>query len=166
MLKKIGFIGQGWIGKNYADWYEQNGFSIVRYSLEPPHANNKDAIAECDIVFIAVPTPTTPEKGFDDSIVRSMVGLVGTGKIALIKSTVLPGTTRSIQEQHPDKHVLFSPEFLSESTAAYDVANPDRNIVGYVSEAGRGAAQDILDIMPPAPHQALVKAEEAEMIRR
>ena len=30
----IGFIGQGWIGKNYADDFEKRGFDVVRYSKE------------------------------------------------------------------------------------------------------------------------------------
>ncbi len=29
---KIGFIGQGWIGKNYADDFEHRGYRVVRYS--------------------------------------------------------------------------------------------------------------------------------------
>ena len=36
-------------------------FAVVRYSLEEPHVKNGDKIGECDIVFIAVPTPTTPK---------------------------------------------------------------------------------------------------------
>ena len=37
---KIGFIGQGWIGKNYADNFEQRGYDIVRYGMEEEHKNN------------------------------------------------------------------------------------------------------------------------------
>ena len=88
MGKKIGFIGQGFIGKNYADDFEARGYPVVRYSLEEPHINNKEKIAECDIVFIAVNANTTPS-GFDDSNIRSGLGIVGEGKIAVIKSTLL-----------------------------------------------------------------------------
>ena len=38
---KIGFIGQGWIGKNYADDFEKRGFDVVRYSQEEPYVKNK-----------------------------------------------------------------------------------------------------------------------------
>ena len=58
--EKIGFIGQGFIGKNYADDFERRGFEVIRYALEEPYRANKEKIRECDIVFIAVPTPTTP----------------------------------------------------------------------------------------------------------
>jgi len=60
MGKIIGFIGQGWIGKNYADDFEKRGYETVRYSLEKPYVDNKEKIKDCDLVFIAVPTPTTP----------------------------------------------------------------------------------------------------------
>ena len=72
----IGFIGQGYVGKNYGDDFEWRGFKVVRYSLEKPYIENKDKIKECDIVFVAVWTPTTP-KGFDLSIVESVLPLVG-----------------------------------------------------------------------------------------
>ena len=81
---KIGFIGQGWIGRHYADEFESRLYSTVRYSLEEPYIANKDLIKNCEVVFIAVPTPTT-EEGFDESIVRDALTLVGEGKTAVIK---------------------------------------------------------------------------------
>ena len=98
---KIGFIGQGWVGKNLANDMEARGFDVVRYALEEPYTHNGGDIKDCDIVFIAVPTPTTPQ-GFDDSVLRQAVKLVGSQKTAVIKSTVLPGTTESIQKENPD----------------------------------------------------------------
>ena len=164
--EKIGFIGQGWIGKNYADDFEERGFSVVRYALEEPYAKNKDAIKDCDIVFIAVPTPSTPA-GFDDSIVRAAVKLVGKGKIAVIKSTMLPGTTESIQKEDPDVFVFHSPEFLTEATAEYDARNPDRNIVGIPieNEEYKKAAQSVIDVLPKAPYDLICKANEAELVK-
>jgi prephenate dehydrogenase len=40
--KKIGFIGQGFIGKSYADDFEDRGLSVTRYSLEEQYKNNKN----------------------------------------------------------------------------------------------------------------------------
>jgi len=162
----IGFIGQGWIGKNYADDFEARGFPVVRYGLEPEFANNKAKIVECDIVFIAVPTPTT-DKGFDDSIVRSVVGLVGEGKIAVIKSTMQPGITDSIQAQYPDTIVLHSPEFLREANAAYDAAHPARNIIGipHGTKTYEKAVEQVLAVLPEAPYTQVCSAREAELIK-
>lgn len=162
----IGFIGQGWIGKNYADDFEARGYQVVRYGLEPAYAGNKERIAACDIVLIAVPTPTT-ENGFDDSIVRGVVGLVGKGKIAVIKSTMQPGVTDSIQAQYPETIVLHSPEFLREANAAYDAAHPARNIIGLPERSARyeAAAQAVLAVLPEAPYTQVCTAREAELIK-
>ena len=106
---KIGFIGQGWIGKNYADNFEERGYDVIRYANEEPYCKNKNKIAKCDIVFIAVPTPTTPD-GFSDAILQKVLPLVGKGKIAVIKSTVIPGTTSQLQQKFPDILIVHSPE--------------------------------------------------------
>ena len=42
----IGFIGQGFIGKNYADDFVSRGYEVVRYSLDPAHQANKDKIKD------------------------------------------------------------------------------------------------------------------------
>jgi UDPglucose 6-dehydrogenase len=164
--KKIGFIGQGWIGKNYADNFEARGYEVVRYGLEEPYRGNKEKIKDCDIVFIAVPTPTTPQ-GFDDSIVREAVKLVGLGQTAVIKSTILPGTTQSIQQENPEIFVMHSPEFLSERTAADDAAHPGRNLVGIPvdNEIYRQKAAQVLASLPPAPVSQVMAAREAELFK-
>lgn len=163
---KIGCIGQGWVGKNIADNFERRHYSVVRYALEPEYALNRKFIKDCDVVFIAVPTPTTPA-GFDYSIVQEMVSLVGEGKIAVIKSTILPGTSRKIQDAYPNKVVLFSPEFLCESTAVYDVSNPMFNIVGlaYDSAGHRNAAEEVMRALPQSRHNFIVRAEAAELFK-
>lgn len=166
MNNKIGFIGQGWIGKHYADEFESRMYPTVRYALEEPYVQNKDLITDCEVVFIAVPTPTT-KNGFDYSIVQSAVSLVGDGKIAVIKSTLLPGTTEKIQAEFPKKFVLHSPEFLVEATAAQDAAKPKRNLVGIPTENPeyRDKAVSILRILPEAPYQKVMSARDAEMVK-
>lgn len=163
---RIGFIGQGFIGKNYADDFERRGFEVVRYALEEPYAGNKDKIKDCDVVFVAVPTPTTPQ-GFSAHIVEEALGLVGTGKTAVVKSTILPGTTAALQQKFPDRIVLYSPEFLSEKTAAQDAAHPFSNIVGVSvdDEMHRAAAQQVLAVLPQAPHTQVCTSTEAELIK-
>ncbi|HOZ56474.1 MAG: UDP-glucose 6-dehydrogenase YwqF [Parcubacteria group bacterium ADurb.Bin316] len=163
---KIGFIGQGWIGKHYADDFEARGFNVVRYSQDEEHKRNGDVIAGCDIVFIAVPTPSTPQ-GFDDSILREVIKKVGRGKIAVIKSTILPGTTESIQQDNPDIFVTHSPEFLSEVSAAYDASHPNRNIIGIpvTNDEYREKGNLILKTLPDAPYNLVCFSRDAEMVK-
>ncbi len=166
MNTTIGFIGQGWIGKHYADEFESRGYTVVRYALEEPYIHNKAKISTCDVVFIAVPTPTTPA-GFDYSIVRDALTLVGTGQIAVIKSTLLPGTTVALQNDFSGITVIHSPEFLVEATAAYDTAHPARNIIGVTETTPKvlAQAQTILKLLPQAPYSKVMSATEAELLK-
>jgi UDPglucose 6-dehydrogenase len=162
----LGFIGQGFIGKNYSDEFESRGYVVIRYALEPKYQENKDKIKDCDIVFIAVPTPTTPN-GFDFSIVRSVLSLVGEGKIAVIKSTILPGTTETLQNEFPNITVFHSPEFLKEATAREDAQKPDRNIVGVpnMSSENIEKAKLVLSVLPKAPYEKIAPVREAELVK-
>jgi nucleotide sugar dehydrogenase len=161
-----GFIGQGYIGKNYADDFEERGFEVVRYATKEPYKSNKEKIKECDVVFIAVPTPTTPN-GYDISIINLVLPLTGVGKIVILKSTIFPGLTEKIQEEFPDRVVLYSPEFLSEATASYDAAHPFVNILGMAKETPehKKAAKLIHSILPKAPQNFTVRSIEAEIIK-
>lgn len=162
----IGFIGQGWIGKNYADDFEERGHNIIRYDNQN-YTTNKDKIKDCDIVLVAVPTPTTPE-GFDDSILQEVLSLVGKGKIALIKSTVQVGTTKKMQDLHPDIIVMHSPEFLTEKTAAYDARHPDRNIIGITDINNKdlyAKAEIVSSVLAKALYNKIMQVENAEMIK-
>jgi nucleotide sugar dehydrogenase len=166
METKIGFIGQGWIGRHYADEFESRMYSTVRYALEEKYAQNRDLIKDCEVVFIAVPTPTT-ESGFDESIVRETLTLVGEGKIAVIKSTLLPGVTEKLQAEFPNIFVLHSPEFLVEKTAAYDAAKPKRNLIGIpiLNELYTAKAEQILRILPEAPYNKIMHSRDAELVK-
>jgi UDPglucose 6-dehydrogenase len=162
----IGFVGQGYVGGSYANNFEKRGYSVVRYSLESKYVHNKEAISACDIVFVCVPTPTTP-KGFDASIVEAGLKLVGKGKIAVIKSTLLPGTTTRLQKKFKNIIVLCSPEFLSVATAQEDADAPFSNIIGVpvADKKHRAAAEAVHQILPNAPFVHICTSEEAEIIK-
>ncbi len=160
----VGFIGQGYVGKNYADDFECRGLKVVRYSLEEPYLANKDAVGKCDVVFVAVPTPTTPQ-GFNTDTVEEALSLIAAGKIAVIKSTILPGVTKRLQEKHKEITILFSPEFLGESTAAYDAAHPWANVIGLPvdDEKHRTAAELVRPLLPPCDFFLICDSTEAEL---
>ncbi|MFA5838554.1 MAG: NAD(P)-binding domain-containing protein [Candidatus Paceibacterota bacterium] len=162
----IGFIGQGYIGKNYANDFENRGFSVVRYSAEEAHKHNKEKIKECDIVFIAVPAPTTP-KGFDDSIIKEALKLIGKNKTAIIKSTIPVGKTEELQKKNRNIYIFHSPEFLTEATASYDAAHPDRNIIGLPvwNNIYKKKADKILKTLPKSPYNLICNSKDAELIK-
>jgi len=161
----IGFVGQGWIGKNYADDFERRGYKTVRYALEAPYNANKEALKACRIVFVAVPTPTTPQ-GFDSRIVENALTNLSPGTTAVIKSTLVPRTTRALQKKFPKLFVTHSPEFLSRGTATYDAANPLENIIGIPknNEEYQKRAGEVISVLPKA-HSKIVSAETAELFK-
>lgn len=173
----VGFIGQGFIGKSYADDFEKRSYTVVRYGLQSEYVGNKEKIAECDIVFIAVNAATIPagtvrDDGhpavrYDDSSVSQTPSLARPGAVVVIKSTLPPGTTKAIQAKYPDRTILHSPEFLLETTAAKDAANPERNVIGMPidDEAHRTAAELVMSLLPKAPYELITSAENAELIK-
>jgi nucleotide sugar dehydrogenase len=165
-LMKIGFIGQGFIGKNYANDFEDRGYAVVRFAKEEPYTKNGPLITECDIVFIAVPTPTTPT-GFDDSVLLAVLPYVGKGKTAVIKSTILPGTTKRLQEKFPDIYLLNSPEFLREKSAAEDAKHPNRNMIGIPKKDPEyeQRAREVLRVLPKAPYELIADSDVTELIK-
>jgi UDP-glucose 6-dehydrogenase len=162
----IGFIGQGYVGGTYADYFEARGFVPVRYSLDPLHIGNKDKLADCHIVFICVPTPTTVA-GFDCSVVTESLSLIRRGGVVVIKSTLIPGTTERLQKSFPLLTILHSPEFLSVATAARDAAEPWGNIIGVGANTPDhdAAARVVHAILPDAPFELTCSGTQAELIK-
>lgn len=79
----------------------------------------------------------------------------------------MPGTCEKLQALYPDRFVFHAPEFLAEKTAAYDVAHPTRNIIGYPIDTAeyRSRGQQVIDILPEAPVNIICTSREAEFIK-
>jgi UDP-glucose 6-dehydrogenase len=163
---KIGFIGQGWIGKNYADNYQARGYEVVRYSLEKEYMENKNKISECDFVMVAVPTPTD-EDGFDVTHVLKALRVCKNGQSVVIKSTLVPNMTTRLAAFYPELFIMHSPEFLSERTAALDVERPHANILGIPQDNPEylKRAEEIMKTFPKAPFELICPSLEAELIK-
>lgn len=124
-----------------------------------------EEVNRADIIFIAVPTPyNEATNDFDLSYVEAAFASITGAKTVVIKSTVLPGTTESLQRKFPQHKVLFNPEFLTEQTAEQDMAFPDRQIVGYTAESFNMAGT-VLRLLPLAPFERVMPAREAEMVK-
>lgn len=111
------------------------------------NVDNQEAVREAEVVFVAVPTPESPDGSADLSIVRAVVDEVAPslrpGSVLAVKSTVPIGTIDRLADRlassgRGDVDVVSNPEFLAEGTAVADFAKPDRIVIGTRSaEAGR-----------------------------
>src|SRR3972149_3252656 len=163
----IGIIGVGYVGGALHGWFKSQPerFDVFVYDkfkrLGSPDEGNL-----ASIIFVATPTPFREDAGgYDDSAIRDALANIRDGKMIVIKSSVTPGSTERFQKEHPQKILLFSPEFLKAQNAASDFVNSERQIVGYADEKNRGKAAEILAILPPAPYMKVMRATEAEMVK-
>ena len=98
-----------------------------------------DGLKNCDIVFIAVGTPSNPDGTADLRYVQAAAEDIGKNlhePVAVVtKSSVPIGTSHMVRETiakhyQGDFEVLSNPEFLKEGTAIADFMKPDRVVIG------------------------------------
>ena len=119
-------------------------------------------IAEADIIFVSVNTPTktfghgagrAADLQFWEKTARQIVENSTSSKIVVEKST-LPVRTAEAMERILNSNgkglffdVLSNPEFLAEGTAIRDMQNPDRVLVGgRETESGRKAIEKLVEL--------------------
>ncbi|MGI6704072.1 MAG: UDP-glucose dehydrogenase family protein [Clostridia bacterium] len=131
-------------------------------------------VANSEIIFITVGTPSLPGGGADLSAVRRVAADIGENmedyRIIVIKSTVPVGTHKLVSGIIKDKvkerasfDVLSNPEFLREGSAVFDTMHPDRVVIG---AENREAAKVLAQLYQPVGGKVLVTdPESAEMIK-
>ena len=137
---KIGIIGKGFVGSAV-----QHGFSpsvgcdaeVRVYDKDPLKSLNTidETINNSDFVFVSVPTPSNHDGSADLAILESALNdiadiITNKDTIILIRSTIIPGTTRNLQLKFNNLKLVFNPEFLTERSANFDFINQSRAIFG------------------------------------
>ena len=130
-------MGYGYVGKAVGFGFKEMS-KVWIYDKYLKLGSLEDVVKNADCIFVCVPTPMDPKyTGIDLSIVDNVVGeivtiarKIGCEPIIVIKSTVVPGTTRNLVRKHKWRQMLFNPEFLTEANYLQDFVNADRIIVG------------------------------------
>ena len=127
-MMRVGIIGAGMVGGAiehcFADAHEL-------FVHDPARGTELSSITDnCDMAYIAVPTPANDDGSCDTSVVEEILSALPDGFIAVIKSTVIPGTTEKLQAVYPSLKLAYSPEFLVERRRLEDFANQKILVVG------------------------------------
>lgn len=127
---KVGVIGNGFVGEAQAFAFSPTT-DLRIYDVDPlRRTHSKEEIDDCDFIFVCVPTPMRNDGSQDISYIEKVFETAVSGPIYIIKSTVIPGTTRSLQSKYRDLNIVFSPEFLTERTAKLDMLTQARIVLG------------------------------------
>ena len=126
---RIGIIGLGTVGKAIQRGFEGHHEIFIH---DPELGTRLTEVTDnCDIAYIAVPTPSDGETGrCDTSIVRSILEVLPDGFSAIIKSTVIPGTSQVFHEEFPSLSIACSPEFIRAESADEDFKKQEILVVG------------------------------------
>ena len=109
--------------------------------------NKLSSASNCDFIFVTVGTPQKKngeiDLSFIKTVVRSVGKLISKNKkkpIILIKSTVIPGTTKNVilpileknsrKKAGKDFGLISNPEFLQEGRAIHDTIKPHAVVLG------------------------------------
>ena len=170
----IGIIGWGFVGqatgKGLAKNKKNKIFVYDKQRTSP--LTLEEVVEKSEFIFICVPTPMHSDySGMSMAIVEEVAGQVakkalGTSKIVIVKSTVLPGTTQGLIKKYPKVNWAMNPEFLTQNNANYDFAHPYRTVIGASSKkVGERIKQLYQTIYPKNQPYFIMDATSAEMVK-
>jgi UDPglucose 6-dehydrogenase len=178
MKKSICVIGAGFVGGSLATVFSERDFDVWSYDISGKVAQGardprslmkisdvKDVVNVLEatqknfskVYFVCLPTPMYEDGSCDLSIVEGVLKKLseaGGDRIAVIKSTVPPGSTDKWNKMFEGtglKAVIHSPEFLREATALNDMRNQDRIILGGPKKYIDRAKTVFMEAFPTVP---------------
>ncbi len=139
--KSISVFGAGYVGNaiyhGFSPYYEVKIYD----KYKPGYNEVGDVVNSSRVIFVCVPTPVDLEDNSQDlSYIYDAVATINQyalieEKIIVLKSTILPGTTRKLQEKYPHHRFVFNPEFLTERNYIFDFLNQGRIVLGGKSKS-------------------------------
>jgi UDPglucose 6-dehydrogenase len=172
-MNKVGIIGYGFVGeataKGFATSKENEVFWYDKFKESPNTL--EEVVEKSEFIFICLPTPMFRDySGQDITIVEGVIEeiaskLVGTQKVLIIKSTVLPGTTQKFQDKYLRINFAMNPEFLTQAKANEDFLKPARTVIGASNEETGKRVMSLYESILNDQEYFLVGLTEAEMIK-
>src|SRR3989344_8548621 len=144
-MANVGIVGYGIVGKatdyglgknNNIVFYDKYKTEDVLNGVLRKGFHLEEVVESSEFVFVCLPTPFSQSgqnidlRIMDDNIEEITKMTDGTNKIVIIKSTVVPGTSRSYADKHPKTNFCMNPEFLTEANYLKDFVEADRIVIG------------------------------------
>ena len=189
---EIGFIGLGKLGLPCAETMAIK-YSVTGYDIYPRTSskikisdNLRGAVANKDIIFVAVQTPHDPaydgsnpithlpNKDFDYSIVKNVLREIDTWaspeQLVVLISTVLPGTVRrELRDCITVPRFIYNPYLITMGSVEWDMVNPEMVIIRTEDGSKTGDAKLLIDfyqvLMENNPRYIVGTWDEAESIK-
>lgn len=159
----INIIGMGYVGGAMSHLCERNNvefnvcdiqkkegnFNYFNNVLELVNCSEKNS--DINSYIICVPTPSDSEGNCDTSIVRDVLVKLNENvtkeTYVIIKSTIVPKTSSTLNELFPELNIVFSPEFLTEKNYLDDIYNAKFVILGIPPKFDMSKYQKVLKVM-------------------
>lgn len=125
----VGVVGAGTVGRALLAAFEGRATLLVRDPALGERSCSMDRLVrDCDVVFVAVPTPMGADGDADlgawwevvDGFVRAGGDRSG-APVLCVRSAVPPDAVRRVVEEHPGLRLVVSPEFLRERSPVDDM---------------------------------------------
>lgn len=186
MKYKIGIVGQGFVGGTLTTVFAERGVDVYAFDNADTYAEGAQAdrfasVAELvstkesdpsfsKIYFVCVPTPMYEDGGADlrivDAVLSQLASVPGE-RIAVVKSTVPPGSTDKWNRKFNDAGlwVVFNPEFLTEANCLNDMRNQTRIVLGGPTKATSRVRDLYHTAFPAVPILKTSHPANAEMVK-
>ena len=118
---EILIIGHGYVGKAFADFFTVKQHSVKIYDKFFSETDSRYVknIEKSDLYVICVPTDKGEDGFVNLEAVKETFEKINEAKpdaFVLLKSTVPPLTTKNLSKQYPNMKIVFSPEYIGESS--------------------------------------------------
>ena len=172
------------IAKGNSPIHEENLGNLltsgVKQGLISTTTDVASAVADTDVTFVSVGTPTSEDGGCDYRYIISAARAIGRGiarkgtyHVVVMRCSIPPATTMNVMvpeieaesglKMGEDFGVCFNPEFLREGTAIADFDQPPKTVIGANDER---AATIVARIYEPVDDNIIMTSiEVAEMVK-
>ena len=142
---KFGIIGMGFLGSAITHGFGLHADIKIHDKFKEGYDSLEDVVKHADFIWMCLPTPMNMQTGeIDLGILEENLEQIHNmveeddKKVVIIKSTVIPGTTRKFSEKYPKLQFIMNPEFLTARNNRLDFICASRIIIGQNFREGAG----------------------------